>query len=231
MRKFIYISFFMLFTGACSNEESANNAELSANQSTEASEESPDATPRKTIVFFGNSITAGYGLDPSEAFPALIQKKMDSLDYLYQVVNAGLSGETTAAGAKRIDWILKRQAVDIFVLELGGNDGLRGLATAETEKSLQEIIDKVKKAYEQALIVLTGIEVPPNMGEDYAGAFLQVFTKIAEVNQVAAFMPFILEDVGGNPELNQPDGIHPTAEGHQILAENVWEVIEPLLKK
>lgn len=231
MRTLFFYCLIIILSGACSQDESEKNQSSSVNDAKEDSDSAEVPDERKIIVFFGNSITAGYGLDPSEAFPAIIQEKIDSLEFPYQVVNAGLSGETTAAGAKRIDWILQRQAIDVFVLELGGNDGLRGLATEETEKNLQEIIDKVRKAYENALIVLTGIEVPPNMGEDYAGAFRKVFPKVAEIKKVAAFMPFILKDVGGEPDLNQPDGIHPTAEGHQIVAENVWKIIAPLLKK
>ena len=175
----------------------------------------------KNILFFGNSLTAGYGIDPSEAFPALIQSRIDSLGYPYKVINAGLSGETSAGGKNRIDWVLN-QPVDIFLLELGGNDGLRGIPVSETEKNLQVIIDKVRTKYPDARLILIGIQVPPNMGERYSNDFRAVFRELAKRNQLR-FLPFLLEGVGGVPELNQNDGIHPTAPGHRILAENVWK--------
>lgn len=181
----------------------------------------------KTILFFGDSITAGYGLETEQAFPARIQSKIDSLDLNYSVVNAGLSGETTAGGLRRVDWILQQQ-VEIFVLELGGNDGLRGIDPENTKKNLQGIIDKVQKTYPNAEIVLTGMQAPPNLGKIYTDEFSNIFYELAEENNVI-FMPFILKDVAGNPELNLPDGIHPTAKGHQIVAENLWDVLRPLL--
>ncbi|MGV3768144.1 MAG: arylesterase [Chitinophagaceae bacterium] len=181
----------------------------------------------KHIVFFGNSLTAGYGLDPSQAFPALIQQRIDSLQQPYLCVNAGLSGETSAGGNTRVDWILK-QPVEIFVLELGANDGLRGIPLDETVKNLQSIIDKVKAAYPNAKIVLAGMQVPPNMGKTYSNRFRSLYGELAEKNK-ASLVPFLLEGVGGIPELNQGDGIHPTAEGHKILAENVWKVLKGLL--
>ena len=185
-------------------------------------EKKPDvAVKMKNILFFGNSLTAGYGIDPSEAFPALIQSRIDSLGYPYKVINAGLSGETSAGGKNRIDWVLN-QPVDIFLLELGGNDGLRGIPVSETEKNLQVIIDKVRTKYPDARLILIGIQVPPNMGERYSNDFRAVFRDLAKRNQLR-FLPFLLEGVGGVPELNQNDGIHPTAPGHRILAENVWK--------
>lgn len=194
----------------------------SANEKGKAAE-----SGKKTILFFGNSLTAGYGLDEQEAFPALIQKKIDSLQLNYEVVNAGNSGETTAGGNERINWILK-QKIDVFVLELGGNDGLRGIATEETYKNLQEIIGKVKNAYPGIKILLTGMEVPPNMGQKYATEFRKIFKTLAEKNKVV-LLPFLLEGVGGEERLNQSDGIHPTAEGQRIVAENVWKMLKDLL--
>ncbi len=181
----------------------------------------------KNIVFFGNSLTAGYGLDLSEAYPALIQAKIDSLQLPYKVINAGLSGETTAGGNSRIDWIL-RQPVHVFVLELGGNDGLRGIPLEETEKNLQKIINKVKEKYPGAKLMLAGMRVPPNMGKQYGENFHKIFGNLASDNKIA-FLPFLLEGVGGEPGLNQADGIHPTAEGQKIVAENVWAVLKGLL--
>jgi len=184
---------------------------------------------QRTILFFGNSLTAGYGIDPDLAFPNLIQKRLDSLGYAYQVVNAGLSGETTSGGNTRIDWILK-QEIDIFVLELGGNDGLRGISTEESIKNLQSIIDKVKKAYPTAQIILAGMEVPPNMGQDYALGFRKMYKELSEKNKVL-LIPFLLENVGGIPALNLPDGIHPTPQGHKIVMETVWTYLQKVIDK
>ena len=181
----------------------------------------------KTILFFGDSITAGYGLDREESFPALIEEKIDSLGYSYKVVNAGLSGETSAGGLRRIDWVAQQQ-IDIFVLELGGNDGLRGIDPQATKQNLIGIIDIVKKKYPNAEIVLTGMQAPPNMGITYTTEFKNIFFEIAEQKDVH-FFPFILEDVAGIEELNQPDGIHPTAEGHRVIADNLWQFLKSLL--
>jgi acyl-CoA thioesterase I len=182
----------------------------------------------KTILFFGDSLTAGYGVSLNQAFPALIGRRIDSLHLPYQVVNAGLSGETSAGGRSRISWILK-QPISIFVLELGANDGLRGIPLAGTTANLQAIIDSVKAHYPNARIVLAGMQIPPNMGVDYGTAFRNLFPKLATANH-AALIPFLLDHVGGIPQLNQGDGIHPTAAGHKIVAENVWQVLAPLLK-
>ncbi|HEY8898670.1 MAG TPA: arylesterase, partial [Niastella sp.] len=181
----------------------------------------------KTIVFYGNSLTAGYGIDPSESFPSRVQDKIDSLQLPYKVINAGLSGETTAGGKSRIDWIL-RQPVNIFVLELGGNDGLRGIPIAETSKNLQAIIDRVREKYPEAKIILAGMQVPPNMGRNYAAQFRAVFEQLAQKNKVE-LIPFLLENVGGIPALNQADGIHPNPQGARIVAENVWKVLQHML--
>lgn len=181
----------------------------------------------KNIMFFGTSLTAGLGLDPSEAYPALIQNRIDSLKLPYKVINAGLSGETSAAGKSRIEWLLK-QKVDVFVLELGANDGLRGIAVAETTKNLQAIIDAVKNKYPEVKMVMAGMQVPPNMGSTYANDFKEMFPKLAEKNNMV-LIPFLLDKVGGVPKLNQPDGIHPTAEGDKILAENVWVKLKDVL--
>lgn len=184
-------------------------------------------TKKKTIVFYGNSLTAGYGVSPSEAFPSIIQKKIDSLNLPYNVINAGVSGETSSGGKTRIDWIL-REPVDIFVLELGANDGLRGTPLSETKKNLQDIIDKVKAKYPETKLVFAGMEIPPNMGQAYTTEFRNIYTELAAKNKMI-LIPFLLEGVGGEPELNQADGIHPTAEGHLIVAENVWKQLEKLL--
>jgi acyl-CoA thioesterase-1 len=178
----------------------------------------------KTILFFGNSLTAGYGVEPSESYPALIQDKIDSLQLRYKVINAGVSGETTSGGNSRIAWILK-QPLDIFVLELGANDGLRGIPLATTEQNLQSIIDKVRAAYPKAKIILEGMQIPPNMGAEYTTGFKEIYPRLAKKNNIE-LVPFLLKDVAGDPKLNQQDGIHPTAQGHKILAKTVWEVLK-----
>lgn len=177
----------------------------------------------KVILFFGNSLTAGMGLDPNEAFPALIQEKIDSLQLPYKVVNAGLSGETTASGKNRLGWVLNAD-IEVFVLELGANDGLRGISLEETRGNLQEIIDVVQQKNPNTTIILAGMQIPPNMGQDYTSEFKDIFPDLAKKNNVG-LIPFLLEDVAGNPELNQPDGIHPTAEGQKIIANNIWPII------
>lgn len=182
----------------------------------------------KRILFFGDSITAGHGIDAENAFPALIQQKIDSLDWNFKAVNAGLSGETSAGGLRRIDWML-RQPVSVFVLELGGNDGLRGIDLDATKQNLQKIIDKVEAKYPDAKIVIAGMQVPPNLGPDYTEKFKELYPDLAEQNN-ATLIPFLLKDVGGNPELNQPDGIHPTEKGHKIVAETVWDTLKPILQ-
>lgn len=181
----------------------------------------------RTILFFGDSITAGYGIDLEEAFPALIGERLDSLQLPYRAVNAGLSGETSAGGLRRVDWVL-RQGVDLFVLELGGNDGLRGIDPETTKENLQQIINRVRESHPNALLLLTGMQAPPNMGESYTQRFQQIFQELAEENELD-FMPFILERVAGDPDLNLPDGIHPTAEGHRIIADHLWEYLRPML--
>jgi len=181
------------------------------------------------ILFFGNSITAGYGLDPEDAFPAAIQDILDSLNYPYQVVNAGLSGETTAGGLNRIEWVLQT-VPDIFVLELGANDGLRGLDLTATHKNLIAIVEKVKAVNPDVEVIIAGMEVPPNLGPDYTKEFRQIFPAVAKETQ-SDLIPFILEKVAGEPALNQNDGIHPTAEGHELVAQTVWTYLQPHLQK
>ncbi|WP_242918902.1 arylesterase [Pontibacter liquoris] len=181
----------------------------------------------RTILFFGNSLTAGYGLEPDQAFPALIQQRIDSLGLPYKVINAGVSGETTAGGNSRIDWLLK-QPVDIFVLELGANDGLRGINVTESYQNLQSIIRKVRAKYPEVKIVLAGMQIPPNMGRKYAQEFRNIYTRLEKEENVT-LIPFLLDKVAGIPKLNQADGIHPTIEGQKIVATNVWEIIAPLV--
>lgn len=212
---------------ACGNN---TNQKEAAEQSTSDSQPHPQATQATTnnILIFGNSLTAGYGLDdPRLSFPGIIQQKIDSLGLPYHVINGGLSGETSAAGKERIDWLLNEE-ISIFILELGANDGLRGLPLTETRKNLQSIIDKVATAYPNAKLVLAGMLVPPNMGSDYSREFAAIFPELAQKNNME-LIPFLLDGVAGDPALNLQDGIHPNAEGQQIVADNVWQVLEPLL--
>lgn len=183
---------------------------------------------RKTILFFGNSLTAGYGLAKStDAFPAQIQAKIDSLHLPYTAVNAGNSGETSAGGLTRISWVLK-QPVDIFVLELGANDGLRGLPLTDTKANLQGIIDSVHTRYPNAKLLLLGMQVPPNLGQTYTTTFKDIYPALAQKNN-ATLVPFLLQGVGGVPSLNQGDGIHPNEAGEKIVTENVWTVLRGML--
>ena len=186
-----------------------------------------EVTSEKIILFFGDSLTAGYGLELEEAFPALVQKRLDSLDFKYTVINSGLSGETTSGGRNRLNWVLK-QKVDVFVLELGANDGLRGIPLVETRKNLQAIINLVKEKNKDTQIVLAGMQIPPNMGPEYTTEFRKIFPELATENEIA-LIPFLLEGVAGIPTLNLEDGIHPNTEGHQIVLENVWAVLETVV--
>ena len=181
----------------------------------------------RVILFLGDSITAGYGLDPEQAFPALIQEKIDAKSWKFKVVNAGQSGDTSAGGLNRLDWLLKNR-VDVLILELGANDGLRGLPAETTRKNLQAIIDRTKGKYPETKVIVAGMKVPPNMGGDYGRKFEAVFADLAKKNK-AVLIPFVLEGVGGSRELNLADGIHPTPKGHEIVAANVWKVLEPRL--
>jgi len=217
----IIVGLIILFSGC------TDNAKPVGNNQNKTGTTDVIVAKTKTIVFFGNSLTAGYGVSPSEAFPAIIQKKIDSLGLPYQVINAGVSGETSSGGNTRINWIL-REPVDIFVLELGANDGLRGTPLSETKKNLQSIIDKVKAKNPQTKLLFAGMQIPPNMGQEYSTEFRNMFSELSQRNAMT-LIPFLLEGVGGEPELNQADGIHPTAEGHVIVAENVWRQLEKLL--
>ncbi|NKI32356.1 arylesterase [Croceivirga thetidis] len=220
-----FLGFLMLFSCKESTKEDTGVSDESKNEVQEA--ETKSGT--KKILFFGDSLTAGYGLEDSdEAFPGIIQEKIDSLGWNYEVVNSGVSGETTAGGIGRINWILK-QDIDVFILELGANDGLRGVQLSETRENLQGIVDAVRDKNPNIPIVLAGMQLPPNMGQEYTTGFRKLFAEIAEKNELH-FIPFLLRDVGGVAELNQADGIHPTAEGHHIVANTVWEFLEPVIK-
>ncbi|MGY4385308.1 acyl-CoA thioesterase-1 [Pedobacter sp. UYP24] len=216
----------MIMLFSCNGKQSEK--EVKGTGETDELKKNEKAPSKKTILFFGTSLTAGYGLESTDqAYPQLIQHKIDSLKLPYQTVNAGLSGETSAAGKGRIDWMLK-QHIDIFVLELGANDGLRGIPVRETTGNLQAIIDRVKQKYPEAKLMLAGMEVPPNMGKKYTTDFRNMFKTLATDNKMT-FLPFLLRNVAGIPSLNQADGIHPTAKGQVIVAENVWSKLIKLL--
>lgn len=185
------------------------------------------STTIQTILFYGDSLTAGSGVSIEETFPAIVEAKLKQAGIACKVVNAGLSGETSAGGLARIDWVL-RQKVDIFILELGGNDGLRGLPLEQTKANLQAIIDKVKGKYPNVRIVIAGMMVPPNMGPEYSAQFKNLYPDLSRTNK-ATLIPFLLEGVGGVEKLNLADGIHPNPEGHKIVAETVYKVIRPML--
>ncbi len=226
MFRFSLFFVFCMAMQSCAQTENKedNNSPENAATSTEA----PPSSKKKTILFFGNSLTAGYGLaEVGTGYVSLIQQRLDSLGFKYSAVNAGLSGETSAGGNERVDWVLK-QPVDIFVLELGGNDALRGVQTEETIKNLGSILQKVKAKYPNVKLVLAGMEAPPNMGQAYTSSFRAMYPKLAKEHG-ATLIPFLLKNVGGIPDLNQGDRIHPNEKGQVIMLETVWEVIAPLL--
>ena len=226
MKKIMWAVITLILMAGCGDD----NAKTTKDTDNEAAETkaTEEKSAKKTIIFFGNSLTAGYGLDPDDAFPALIQKRLDSLGMGYTVVNAGVSGETTATGVNRVEWVIAQNPPDVFVLELGGTDGLRGIPVEETNKNLLAIIEKVRGKYPEAKIVLAGMMIPPNMGPAYSKDFMAVFPAVAKEGNVK-LIPFLLDKVGGEPELNLPDGIHPTEEGHRIVAETVWGVLRDVL--
>lgn len=186
----------------------------------------PDAPPaRSRIVAFGDSLTAGLGLLEQEAYPALLQRQIDEAGYQFEVVNAGVSGDTSAGALRRLDWALEGD-VKVLIVAFGGNDGLRGLPVPQLKENLSGIIDKARER--DVVVVLAGMEAPPNFGQEYATQFRQAFRDVALQKRVL-FIPFLLNNVAGKPELNQADGIHPNQQGTRIVADTVWSVLEPLL--
>ncbi len=230
----LLLTFFFLWIvlvmSSCNHSQTTSQDGQSVAQSQDTTIDTNLNNQDSIILFLGNSLTAGYGIELTQAFPALIQEKIDSLGLPYEVRNSGLSGETSAGGNSRIDFVLNtlQQPLAVFVLELGANDGLRGLKVEETRENLQFIIDKVRDKYPATDIILCGMEAPPNMGDEFTQSFREVFPHLARTNDIT-LVPFLLEDVAGEPELNLPDGIHPTPQGHEILAENVWKYLKELL--
>jgi acyl-CoA thioesterase-1 len=223
MQLFAKVIAALVIAGACrpagDNESASDRSESTAIETTRSAP--------KRVLFVGTSLTAGLGLEPEEAYPALIQRRIDSLDLPYRVDNAGYSGETSAGALRRIDWLV-REPVDVLVLETGANDGLRGLSVDSMRANIQAVIDRVRAASPQARILLVGMEAPPNLGTRYTSEFRKVFPEVAERNG-AAFLPFLLEGVAAVDSLNQGDGIHPNRAGSRRVAEIVWAALLPLL--
>jgi acyl-CoA thioesterase I len=189
----------------------------------------PPTSDRPSVVFLGTSLTAGLGLEPEQAYPALIQRKIDSAGLDYRVVNAGVSGETSAGARRRVDWVF-REPVSVLVVETGANDGLRGLPPDSLRDNIQAIFDRAKATSPAPRLVLVEMRVPPNYGRVYSRRFQAIYPELARDNG-ARLVPFLLEGVAGVPRLNQSDGIHPTAEAQRLMAETVWRVLEPILRQ
>ena len=229
------VALAMLAT-ACGRDASRQGSDKGMRDTGQAASDSgstaaraPGKDARKTILFVGTSLTAGYGIDPEQAYPALIQGKLDSLGYDYEAVNAGVSGETSAGALRRMDWLMK-QPFDVFVLETGANDGLRGLPIDSLRANIQGILDEVKRTHPRAKILLVGMQALPNMGREYASGFSVVYGELARRNKVA-YLPFLLRGVAGIDTLNQRDMVHPNPRGAAIIAETVWGALEGLLEK
>ncbi|HEU4686563.1 MAG TPA: arylesterase [Nitrospira sp.] len=195
----------------------------------------PPATASKTagrndrprIVAFGDSLTSGLGVSADEAYPAVLQRRLDAAGFRYRVVNAGVSGDTTAGGVRRVDWVLNSKPA-LVILELGGNDGLRGLSLAETKRNLEQIIERLQQA--SVTVILAGMKLPPNYGADYTKAFEAIYPELARKYRLA-LIPFFLEGIAGSRQLNQADGIHPTAEGYRVIVGRLFDQLTPLLER
>jgi acyl-CoA thioesterase I len=210
-------------TASATKPPSASESPVAAN----SAPTSPDG--RRTILFLGTSLTAGLGLDPDSAYPQQVQRKIDASGLPYQVVNAGVSGETSAGLLRRLDWVLRRPA-DVIVVETGANDGLRGLPVSATRATIGQVLDRIKRERPNVSLLLVQMEAPPNLGQEYTSAFHAMFPELAREHG-ATLMPFLLEGVAGDPRLNQGDGVHPNNAGERIVADNVWRVLQPLLTR
>jgi acyl-CoA thioesterase-1 len=216
-------SFILILTGIAA-AACAPAAEGPAPAATPAAVPTADAP---VVLFLGTSLTAGLGVDPAQAYPARIGERIRAAGLPHRVVNAGVSGETAAAARRRLDWLLK-QRVDVLVIETGANDGLRGQDPDATRADIQALVDRAREQRPAPRIVLVGMQAPPNLGRPYAERFRAIYPQLARANEVA-LVPFLLDGVAGAARLNQADGVHPTAEGQERLAENVWKVLRPLL--
>ena len=221
-------SSLVLLSGCSEDAEPATNPPSSSSYGVDTSEPAQRLAESPVIVFLGTSLTAGYGLPEDQAFPALIQQRIEAEGLEYRVVNAGVSGDTSAGGLRRLDWLL-RMPIAVLVLELGANDMLRGLDVQALDQNLEAILDRTAAAHPDARFVVAGMRSAPNLGADYVDAFDRVYPTLAERHR-AALIPFLLEDVAAKRDLNQADGIHPTAEGHELIAERVWKRLGPMLK-
>lgn len=186
------------------------------------------ASGRRSLVVLGDSLAAGYGVEPEQAFPSWLQRWIEASKFDVEVTNAGVSGDTTAGGLRRLNWLLRRP-IDVLVVELGGNDGLRGLPLDATRSNLTALVQRTREKFPAAKVVLAGMQMPPNLGEDYTTSFRELYPRLAKELDLV-LVPHLLEGVGGRPEFNQPDQIHPTPEGHRMVATNVWKVLEPVLR-
>ncbi|MDR3682281.1 MAG: arylesterase [Geothrix sp.] len=217
----ILCSVLLALSGACDRQAQGLRSPSIASARTE-----PASSTQGTLVFLGDSLTAGLGLSKEQAFPALIEARLAAEGRPWKVVNAGISGDTTAGGVARLDWVF-RQKVDVLFLCLGANDGLRGVPVAETERNLRLILDRARK--EGTRVVLAGIQLPENYGTDYRRDFAGIFPRLAKEYRIP-LLPFLLEGVAMDPKLNQPDGIHPNAEGARVVADHVWPFLDPVLR-
>ena len=213
--------------GCAEGERNATSAGQDGSAGADPVAAAPDSAPG-TVLMLGTSLTAGLGLQPEDAYPALVQERIDSAGLPFRVVNAGVSGETSAGALRRLEWLM-RQEFDILLIETGANDMLRGMDLDSTRANIQAIVDRVRAVRPEVRIVLAGLLAPPNLGRDYAAEFASIYPSLAESNDLI-LVPFLLEGVGGVTELNQGDGIHPNEEGAARLAANVWEVLEPVLR-
>jgi len=226
-KSFSCLCLFLIFHCGYDRSSASAAPSTSAVPTREGVGSGPISTERPSIVAFGDSLTAGLGVRQDESYPARLQRRLDAAGYGYRVVNAGVSGETTAGGARRVSWVLKIKPA-IVILELGGNDGLRGLSLQETKANLERIIQQFQRA--SVTVVLAGMKLPPNYGKDYTDGFEFLYQALAKQYRLT-LIPFFLDGVAGSSSLNQADGIHPTGEGYRIIVEKIVPTLEPLLER
>jgi len=228
INKVIYLLMLLTLVVGCKDKQASTTEVVKKPQDQTKTAEAKTKKAKKTILCFGDSLTAGHGLDEKDAWPTLLQQRLDSVGLDYTVVNAGLSGDTSAGGLNRIDWVLK-QPIDLFFFELGANDMLRGLDVTKTRENLDNILQKVQAKHKDVPMLIAGMLAPPNMGKDYEQAFNGIFPSLAKKYN-AKLIPFFLDQVAGVKELNNPDGLHPNEAGSKILLETVWKQLEGMLE-